>query len=168
MKIMATTNNFFTTIFAKYDSADELRSLANEICGQVKSAFDARIIEITSSKGAPASTGNQTAQPEAKAAKAKTAKAKKQDESPKAKSDDSETLISITDVKAIKKLGLTFEKYNDKCWVLRGETKPLRKVLKDQFKGVFNSRLTGGDGWVFRTANAQECADALGIKVKVA
>lgn len=77
-------------------------------------------------------------------------------------------MIAITDTKAIKKLGLTFEKYNDKCWVLRGETKPLRKILKEQFKGVYNSRLNGGEGWVFRTASAQECANALGLNVKVA
>lgn len=78
------------------------------------------------------------------------------------KSDD--TLIAITDTKAIKKLGLTFEKYNDKCYVLRGETKPLRKVLKDEFKGVYNSRLTGGEGWVIASKYAPDCAKALGLK----
>lgn len=36
------------------------------------------------------------------------------------------------------------------------------------FKGVFNSHLTGGEGWVIKTANAQECATALGLKAKVA
>lgn len=78
---------------------------------------------------------------------------------------DTDTLVAITDLKAIKKLGLTFEKYNDRCWVLRGDTKPLRKILKEQFKGVFNSHLSGGEGWVIKTANVEECSKALGLKL---
>ena len=73
--------------------------------------------------------------------------------------------MAITDLAAIKKLGLSFVKYNDRCWVLRGDTKPLRKILKEQFKGVFNSHLSGGEGWVIKTANVDECAKALGIKL---
>lgn len=166
----------FASVFAKYNTVDELKTIANNICGQVKTAYDARIKEITSGQ-----TGVvvevTTPKTEAKTSERKTVKAKeaakKQTEpvktTAKTKSDkDSDTLISITDIKAIKELGLTFEKYNDRCWVLRGNTKPLRKILKDQFKGVFNSHLTGGEGWVIKTANVDECAKALGIKVKAA
>lgn len=173
----------FTTVFAKYDNIEELKAIANSICGQVKEAYDARLAEIKSGNtGVIVEVVDTAATPQPKkneskvaAAKEAAAKIKKQETaSPKTKTADTttestdDTLIAITDTAAIKKLGLTFEKYNDRCWVLRGETKPLRKILKEQFKGVFNSRLTGGEGWVFKTAVAQSVGDALGLKVKVA
>lgn len=174
----------FPTVFAKYDNIEELKAIANSICGQVKEAYDARLAEIKSGNTGVivevVDTAAATPQPKKKeskvaAAKEAAAKMKKQETaSPKTKTADTttestdDTLIAITDTAAIKKLGLTFEKYNDRCWVLRGETKPLRKILKEQFKGVFNSRLTGGEGWVFKTAVAQSVGDALGLKVKVA
>lgn len=174
----------FTTVFAKYDNIEELKAIANSICGQVKEAYDARLAEIKSGNTGVivevVDTAAATPQPKKKeskvaAAKEVAAKMKKQETaSSKTKTADTttestdDTLIAITDTAAIKKLGLTFEKYNDRCWVLRGETKPLRKILKEQFKGVFNSRLTGGEGWVFKTAVAQSVGDALGLKVKVA
>lgn len=153
----------FASVFAKYDTVEELKAIANNICGQVKAAYDARIKEITSGH-----TGVvvevTTTKTEAKSPKEKIVKTKKT--TAKTKPDkDTDTLISITDIKAIKELGLTFEKYNDRCWVLRGNTKPLRKILKEQFKGVFNSHLSGGKGWVIKTANVEECAKALGLKV---
>lgn len=179
----------FANVFAKYDTVDELRAIANNICGQVKEAFDARVAEIKSGNAGVVVEVSATDTPKSevkpkstKSKNSKTADAKemaekfkKQEQEQKSEakrepksSNDDDTLIAITDVKAIKKLGLTFEKYNERCWVLRGETKPLRKVLKEQFKGVYNSHLAGGEGWVFRTANAQECANALGLNVKVA
>lgn len=163
----------FASVFAKYDTVEELKAIANNICGQVKTAYDARIKEITSGQ-TDVVVEVTTPKTEAKSQKEKTVKTKeavKKQAEPvkttvKTKPDkDTDTLISITDIKAIKELGLTFEKYNDRCWVLRGNTKPLRKVLKDQFKGVFNSHLTGGEGWVIKTANVEGCAKALGLKI---
>lgn len=98
--------------------------------------------------------------------KAKKEKADSKNETKTEASD--ETLISITDTAEIKKLGLKFEKYNDKCYVLRGNTKPLRKILKEEYKGVYNSRLNGGEGWVISAKHAENCAKALGLKVKAA
>lgn len=178
----------FASVFAKYDTVDELKAVANNICGQVKAAFDARVAEIKAGdngmavkvevsyvKNTPKAENKTKPQNNTSRAKEMAEKFKKQEKTQKTdvKKDvkdnsDDETLIAITDTKAIKKLGLTFEKYNDKCWVLRGDTKPLRKVLKEQFKGVYNSRLNGGEGWVFRTAKVEECANALGLNVKVA
>lgn len=187
----ATVKCNFESVFARYNSVDELKDIANNICGQVKEAFDARVKEIKSGNNevkveVEVETGNAP-KPEEKpksgkakgnkitGAKEMAEKFKKQEKGQKSEAKnepkaekDNDTLIAVSDVEAIKKLGLKFEKYNDKCWVLRGETKPLRKVLKEQFKGVYNSHLNGGDGWVFRNANAQECANALGLNVKVA
>lgn len=178
----------FGIAFAQITDQNTLKAVANDIAAQLKVAYDERLkqlkqanetasvnIEVTTTdektetkqtvkKAAPKAKAvkvakvvklNEEAEPAVKTTKtAKTAKTA---------SDE----ISITDTKAIAKLGLKFESYNEKCWVLRGDTKPLRTVLKDQFKGVFNSRLKGGEGWVIRNANVEECAKALGMKVKV-
>ncbi len=166
-------SSVLSSVFAGYTSTEELKSAANAICAQVNEAYQARFVEIANTAktaSTPATAPAAPAKPEAKAKKEKTAKTKPA-EAPKTETKsagDTDTLVAITDLKAIKKLGLTFEKYNDRCWVLRGDTKPLRKILKEQFKGVFNSHLTGGEGWVIKTANAQECATALGLKAKVA
>lgn len=157
-------------VFSQYTTADELKSAANAMCAQIKEAYEARFKELnpnakTTSK--PATAPAAPAKPEAKPKKDKTAKTKPV-EAPKTETKsagDTDTLVAITDLKAIKKLGLTFEKYNDRYWVLRGDTKPLRKILKEQFKGVFNSHLSGGEGWVIKTVNVEECAKALGLKV---
>lgn len=161
-----------TSVFSGYTSTEELKSAANAICAQVNDAYKARFTEITNktkTASKPATAPATPAKPEAKAKKEKTAKTKPA-EAPKTKTKtktvgETDTLVAITDLAAIKKLGLTFEKYNDRCWVLRGDTKPLRKILKEQFKGVFNSHLSGGEGWVIKTANVEECAKALGLKV---
>lgn len=145
-------SSVLTSVFSEYTSTEELKSAANAICAQVNDAYKARFAEIankTKTASKPATAPAAPAKPETKA---KTA-------------GDTDTLVDITDLAAIKKLGLSFVKYNDRCWVLRGETKPLRKILKEQFKGVFNSHLSGGEGWVIKTVNVDECAKALGIKL---
>lgn len=145
-------SSVLTSVFSEYTSTEELKSAANAICAQVNDAYKARFAEIankTKTASKPATAPAAPAKPEAKA---KTA-------------GDTDTLVAITDLAAIKKLGLSFVKYNDRCWVLRGDTKPLRKILKEQFKGVFNTHLSGGEGWVIKTANVDECAKALGIKL---
>lgn len=151
-------SSVLTSVFSEYTSTEELKSAANAICAQVNDAYKARFAEIankTKTASKPAT---------APAAPAKPAEALKTETKAKT-AGDTDTLVAITDLAAIKKLGLSFVKYNDRCWVLRGETKPLRKILKEQFKGVFNSHLSGGEGWVIKTVNVDECAKALGIKL---
>lgn len=159
-----TIKNNFSSIFAKYATVDEIKALANSICAQVKEAYETRYKEITSGNNGIAIQieTSRTKEKNAKQTKQTTAKVKTESV---AKKETDDTTISLTDTNAIKKLGLKFEKYNDRCWVLRGDTKPLRKVLKEQFKGVFNSHLTGGEGWVIKTTSVKDCAKALGIKV---
>lgn len=197
----------FTKVFALFNSVEEITDLANNICAQVKDAFETRkneiqadewigvedVIEIvedikerTESKEEPKidKATSKTARAKEMAAKfkkdkseAKTepkkeVKAKKETAKTETKKEvksasTSDDLIAITDTAAIKKLGLTFEKYNDRCYVLRGNTKPLRKVLKEEFRGVYNGRLTGGEGWVIAAKHAQNCAKALGLKLAV-
>ena len=196
----------FTKVFALFNSVEEITDLANNICAQVKEAFETRkneiqadewigvedVIEIVEdikerdeSKEEPKidKAVSKTARAKEMAAKfkkdkkeAKTepkkeVKAKKETKVETKKEtktqSTSDDLIAITDTAAIKKLGLTFEKYNDRCYVLRGNTKPLRKVLQSEFRGVYNDRLTGGEGWVIANKHAQNCAKALGLKLAV-
>lgn len=149
-----------TSVFSEYTSTEELKSAANAICAQVNDAYKARFTEITNKT----KTASKPATAPATPAKTKPAEAPKTKTKTKTVGE-TDTLVAITDLAAIKKLGLSFVKYNDRCWVLRGDTKPLRKILKEQFKGVFNSHLSGGEGWVIKTANVDECAKALGIKL---
>lgn len=167
----------FASVFAKYNTVEELKELANSICAQVKTAYETRFAELASSDDEVTVEVSADVEPTQTKAETKKASISKKEAAPKSKKSEepkaktevkSDDLIAITDLAAIKKLGLKFEKYNDKCWVLRGNTKPLRKVLKEQFKGVFNSHITGGEGWLIRTANVQECAKNLGLKVKTA
>lgn len=190
----------FPNIFAQFSTMEEIKEVANNICAQVKNAYDARakelsqeseieaVVEVeaeiedkpTSTKKASskierakeiaAKMKGEAKKDDKKEVKAETKKeAKKETKSEtkkeaKAQASD-DTLLAVTDMAEIKKLGLTFEKYNDRCYVLRGNTKPLRKVLKEEFKGVFNGRLTGGEGWVISSKHAQDCAKALGLKM---
>lgn len=174
----------FTTIFSHINDLNALKAVATEIASQINSAYAARAKELTeAAKKAvpeknPFPTGPIT--PVKRKTEVITAKtiAKKQAatqaEQKAVKAEAKETAeteavkISITDKAALQKLGLTFEMYNERCWVLRGNTKPIKDELRSRFHGVFNSRLQGGEGWVFRTADSQVVADALGIKVEVA
>lgn len=151
-------------LFAQESNTENLKNLANNICAQVKETYEARYAEI---KGNPAKPETSKAEPKTKSKPESKKASKTTSKAPKTETETDKVMDTI-DIKAIKKLGLTFEKYSDWCWVLRGETKPLRKILKEQFKGVYNSRLSGGEGWVIKTDNAKECAKALGLNVKVA
>ena len=190
----------FTKVFALFNTVEEIKDLANNICAQVKNAYEVRekelmgteetdevLVEIEMEEQvqeAPKAMIDKAASKTARAkemaakfkkdkseaktepkkevkAKKETAKAETKKEVKSASTSDD--LIAITDMAAIKKLGLTFEKYNERCYVLRGNTKPLRKALKE-FRGVYNGRLTGGEGWVIANKYAESCAKALGLK----
>ena len=163
--------SILTMLFAQQSKTEDLKNLANTICSEVKEAYEARFKEIQGAPAAKAETPKSKSKVEPKkpaTEKTKTSEPTKSESKPKSSSDANDIIMETIDIKAIKKLGLTFEKYSDWCWVLRGETKPLRKILKEKFKGVFNSRLSGGEGWVIKTDNVKECAKALGLNVKVA
>lgn len=109
------------------------------------------------------------------AAKMKQQKTEKKSEEkpaakPAAKKEQKPQATTVTKVEAEKMAasGLVFQPYNERCWVLRGDTKPFKKMLKEEFKGVFNMFLTGGEGWVIRNDKVEDCAKALGLNVKTA
>lgn len=81
----------FTSVFAKYDTVDELKAVANNICGQVKEAFDTRVAEIKSGNTGVvvevevSSDETQKPEPKSKSKNNKTAGAKEMAEKFKSK-----------------------------------------------------------------------------------
>lgn len=78
--------------------------------------------------------------------------------------------VAITDKKAIKKLGLKFVRYTEKCCVLIGETKAIHDSLVENFKGLKFGNLQQGElkgqkGWLFSNARAEEFSKLTGMKV---
>lgn len=191
--VTISVENIFSSIFATISTESELRETANSIAKMLKESFAERAKELKltpaktqadepakAAKATPATKAQkakevakalkqkgkeklQPTQPEPKAESKATTKAKAK--AKKSASDD--TIIDISDKKAIKALNLTFEKYNETSWVLYGDTKPLRIALRQQFNGIYCDHLRIGEGWCFRNKRAQEVADALGIKVKI-
>lgn len=178
----------FANIFMKLNTEEELKSVANSISAQLKEAYTTRLTELNSAsktielkvsaeevKSATAKKAGE----KSKAAKAKEIASKIKEKSEKVKTSKSQKeelakttssddiVISVADTAAIKKLNLTFEKYSERSWALTGDTKPLRKYLKEQCKGVFNRNLNGKEGWAIRNDYVPQCAKDLGLKVKM-
>lgn len=95
----------FTTVFAKYDTIEDLKTIANSICGQVKEAYDARLAEIKSGNTgvivevvdtAAATPQSKKKESKVTAAKEAAAKMKKQEAaSSKAKTADTTTESTV-------------------------------------------------------------------------
>ncbi len=173
------TSNFnvtcnFEAIFATINDAAIIKAIANNIMTQLKQAHDARIAQLKGAATTAPTVEVAVAAPEPPKAKGKTKKeaakepktAKAKTE-PKAKAEKAEdTPVSLSDTKALAKLNLTFEPFGEASYVLRGDTKPLRKVLREELRGLWNPRLSDGQpGWIFPARRAQDVADALGLKI---
>lgn len=183
--------NNFSTVLSNLNTQEELSAVANAIREQLINAVNTRKNEITAGtktvsveisvntsavEVAPEPVKTESKKSMADSAKEVAAKMKKEksgkknekknEPAPSVKSDDA--IIAITDLDSIKKLNLTWEKYSDKCWVLRGDTKPLRKVLREELRGSYRPNLRGQSGWAFTIARAKAAAEALGLKLETA
>ena len=189
---MATIKCNFESVLAQFESVNELNSVVKEINDQLTKAYKARFeaIKPKEKKGkdeVSVSVSSEGTKKSEKPAKKEDKKAKNTKKSEK-KGEKSEKKvkkertyeveqIALTDTKAVKKLGLKFVKYNDKCMLLVGETKPIAKALRGLKKsGVFgNGHLKavkgfeGGFGWLVNKEHedyAKVCK-ALGLKKAV-
>lgn len=166
----------FSTVFAQIKSESELKEVANSISEQLKSAYGKRAQELAKSvKPAKSAVTVEMKTTEKKAAKAKSAP-KKTESAPKAekkttektekaesKKTEKEPQIALTNTKELKKLGLKFLPYSEKCVLLAGNTKPIAKELgKMKKSGVFgNGHLKavegfgGGFGWLVNKENKE-------------
>ena len=165
----------FGSVFATIKDESVLKEVANSISAQLKDAYTKRVQELAKSVK-PAmkvdiKTGAKTEKAEKKVEKAKPApkkeakaekKTAEKKSAPKKETAEKEPQIALTDVKAMKKLGLKFIPYSEKCVLLTGNTKPIAKELgKLKKSGVFgNGHLKavdgfdGGFGWLVNKGNA--------------
>lgn len=161
----------FVQVLAQYEDVETLKAVANDIASQLKDAFEARYMEIAKPRKTTEVTveAQPVEKPAKKEAKPKAeGKAAKKPAKKERKRAADDVQIDISDKKAIKALGLKWEQYNERSWVLRGNTKPIRDVMMGEYKGRFNSHLNGGAGMIFSNKYAEAAASALGMKVKLA
>lgn len=177
---MATIKCNFESVLAQFESVEELNSVVKEINAQLTAAYKARYEAIKPKKNetdinvSVSSEGEKSVKKnEKKGTKKGEAKPEKKAKKERERIYDVEQ-IALTDTKAVKKLGLKFVPYNDKCVLLLGETKPIAKALRGLKKsGVFgNGHLKavkgfeGGFGWLVNKEHedyAKVCK-SLGLK----
>ena len=63
------------------------------------------------------------------------------------------------------KKNMNIKKYSEKSFVIRGETKDNRDLLKS-LNGRFNPHLKGGPGWIFSFKSLKLIIDKIGKKEK--
>lgn len=190
---MATIKCNFESVLAQFKTVEELNSVVKEINSQLTKAYKARFEAIKpkekKSKGdVQVSVSSEGEKKETALVSKSKDKGKKEEKKPKQadkkekkgdkKSEKQRTYeveqIALTDTKAVKKLGLKFVPYNDKCVLLLGETKPIAQALRGLKKsGVFgNGHLKavkgfeGGFGWLVNKEHedyAKVCK-SLGLK----
>lgn len=61
-------------------------------------------------------------------------------------------------------MSLTVERYSEKSYVVRGDTRASKDLLKEN-KLRYNGSLQGGPGWIFPASRLEEVMAALGEKV---
>lgn len=78
--------------------------------------------------------------------------------------------LTAADIEKIRALNITFEPNTEtgRSWILRGDTKPIKELIKSQFEGKFFSKIQGAPGWVVRNSMVPEVAKALGFKLETA
>lgn len=198
---MATIKCNFESVLAQFESVEELNSVVQEINNQLTKAYKERFEAIkpkekknkgevqvsVSSEGekketAPTAKSKDKGKKEEKKPKqTDKKKEKKGDKKAENKAEKQRTYeveqVALTDTKAVKKLGLRFVPYNEKCVLLLGETRPIAQALRGLKKsGVFgNGHLRavegfeGGFGWLVNKEHedyAKVCK-SLGLKKAV-
>lgn len=184
---MANNSNYkqvkinLTGVFASIKTVDELKYVAQSLVNQVSDAFKVRKSQLTpSTEGeksaevvsieatAPAKTETTKAQTKGtKTTKAPTKPAAKT-ESKKAetkKSDKEEVkqvLISNLTKEDIKRMGIRFELYSEKCISLTGETKSIKEQIKKLAGGHWNHTR---QCWFLKKDNGAKLAKMMGQKV---
>lgn len=177
------------SVFAQIATADELKAVANDIVVQVKNQYTARLSEILgtnveqpvsvsvnanevpatdkAAKGkGRAKSGKKTA---AKSTDTKSADAKKAEETPaeetpakKAREVVEQVSIGSLTKAQIKKMGIQFEQYSEKCMFLTGDTRCIKDEIMANGGAHWNS---SRKGWFIKNDNAKDLAKALKIKV---
>lgn len=175
----------FGGVFATIKDEKILKEVANSISEQLKSAYTKRLAELAKSVKTKAEVVEIKAEgksaPKAKSeaakeSKPKTAKESKTESKERTLTLDGEAVpqIALTNTKELKKLGLKFIPYSEKCVILSGNTKPIHAELKNMRKdGVFGNMhlkkvkgFEGGFGWLVNKENKsyKNVCKKLGLK----
>lgn len=169
-----TSKEFFKDVFAQAANAEEVsgmfRTLMNEMCSAV-SLRNEELDGGKTSKGKKSATAKTKVQSKAKEVVMKPSA--KKTATKKTSTKKTETKQDKPDVEAIKiakrtvsKLKLQYVDYNERSFVIVGDTKPLRKELAE-LNGKFNGFLTVDGkktaGWVFAKRNAEPVKKSLYI-----
>lgn len=169
-----TSKEFFKDVFAQAANAEEVsgmfRTLMDEMCGAV-SLRNEELDGVKTAKGKKSVAAKTKAQPKAKevamkpSAKKTTAK-KTSTKKTGAKQDKPDVEAIKIAKRTIEKLKLQYVDYNERSFVIVGDTKPLRKELAE-LNGKFNGFLTVDGkktaGWVFAKRNAEPVKKSLHI-----
>ena len=170
-------------IFAAIEDVKELKALAQRIVNDIHRDYEARRAEIMAKtktvvvsievEKSEAAVEVETQKTESKPkAKAKAEPKEKKETKPESKPKEDDTPIAITDLKAIRKLDLKFEKYTDNFWILYGDTKRIKDIIKSEFDGGFFKTLKRREdiknAWCIRTKYVGEVAKMLGRKIETA
>ena len=139
-------NELVVTEFEQINDAKQLKDFAQDLCKYVVEQYNVRITKIA--KQAP---------------KTKEESAPKKESAKQSITTTKVVQISISSLtKAqIKKMGLRFEKYSDRCQLLIGDTKPIKDEIKSIGKGHWYAKK---EGWFLTNKNAEKLAALLKIK----
>lgn len=137
--------------YAQINDAKQLKDFTQDLCQYVVAQYNVRLTQIV----------KQT--PKAKVESAPKKEGAKQSVKTAKETATKVVQISISSLSKaqIKKMGLRFEKYSDKCQLLIGETKPIKDEIKSIGKGHWYAKK---EGWFLTNKNAEKLAALLKIK----
>lgn len=169
----------FHSTFNGITDIEQLRYVKQVIMLATQEAFEARRKEIEpKTETKPSVTVNM--KPKAKAAPVEEAEAEEVEEEPKAelkKTAVKKTAAKVTkpakeEVKQlkiaeltpadIKKMGVKFYRYSEKCIFLVGETKPIKEAIKSEAGGHWNH---ARKGWFLKDEAGRKLAKEMSCKI---
>lgn len=161
------------SVFAQFETANELKEVAQSVVNQINAAYKARLAELQgkTKKESPVqiavsanAEGEKTTKTPRKAATKVSKPVKKTADEPTEKAKEVVEQVSISSLtKAqIKAMDLNFVQYSDKCMFLTGNT----RCIKDEIIATGGAHWNGHrQGWFVKNDTAKELAKALKIKI---
>lgn len=157
------------SVFAQFETANELKEVAQSVVNQINAAYKARLAELQGKVKKdepvqvvvmPSAEKEKTVKTPRKSKKAES-KAEKMTEK-KAKEEVEQISISSLTKTQIKAMDLKFVQYSDKCMFLTGNT----RCIKDEIMATGGAHWNGKrQGWFIKNDTAKELAKALKIKI---
>lgn len=168
------------SVFAQFETVNELKEVAQSVVNQINAAYKARVAELqgnakanapvkiavsTSSKGEKPVSKVTKNTPKAKEPISKTTKpqTKTNNKAEKQQKEEVEQISISSLTKAqIKAMDIKFAQYSDKCMFLSGNT----RCIKDEIMATGGAHWNGRrQGWFVKNDTAKALAKALKIKI---